>query len=79
MAAAFALPQRAALIGQNLSAAALGAIGLPVVVRPANGLEGFPRFLIRHTRNGAQRERPGGCGKEEVLRHLPYVQGSLHI
>jgi hypothetical protein len=27
------------------------------------------RFLIRHARDGAQGERPGGCGKEEVLRH----------
>ena len=28
------------------------------------------RFLIRHARNGAQRERPCGGGKEEVLRHV---------
>jgi hypothetical protein len=27
------------------------------------------RFLIGHTRHGAQGERPGGCGKEEVLWH----------
>jgi hypothetical protein len=26
-------------------------------------------FLIRHARHGAQGERSGGCGKEEMLRH----------
>lgn len=79
MRASLALPERPAGIAVNRGATALGAVGLAVVIRPANGLEGFADFLIRHTRNGAQRERPGGCGKEEVLRHLPYVQGTLHI
>ena len=58
--AAFAAPQRPASIGVHVQATAFGANRLASRLRPANALEGVPRFLIRHPRNGAQGERPGG-------------------
>jgi hypothetical protein len=42
---------------------------LPIIIGPSDRNELGMRFLIRQARNGAQRERPCGCGEEEVLRH----------
>jgi hypothetical protein len=53
--------------------------GLSAVTRPTNFAELRMRFLIRHARNGAQTERPGGCGKEEVLRHLSNSPFRRHL
>jgi hypothetical protein len=53
----------------HVTATTIGAIWLAAVVAPPDLDELRQRLLIRHARNGAQRERPGGCGEEEVLRH----------
>ena len=64
-----AFPELAGRQGINLEASAFRTIRLSIVIGPTDRNELGMRFLIRHARNGAQRERPGGCGKEEVLRH----------
>ena len=70
--AAAALPEFAGREGIDLQASALRTIRLAVIIRPADCNKLGMRFLIRHTRNGAQGERPCGCGKEEVLRHAKH-------
>jgi len=69
MRAARAFPDRPRLESIDLEAAALWTVGLAPIVSPTDALEGGPRFVIRHARNGAQRERPCGCGEKEVLGH----------
>jgi hypothetical protein len=49
--AAFAAPQWPASIGVHVQATAIGANRLASRLRPANALEGVPRFLIRHPRH----------------------------
>jgi len=53
----------------DIEATALWTIGLACIVSPADALEGGPRLVIRHARNGAQRERPCGCGEEKMRGH----------
>src|ERR1700730_17220335 len=67
-----AFPELARRKGVNLEASAFRAIGLPIVIGPADRNKLGMCFLIRHARNGAQGERPCGCGEEEVLRHSQY-------
>ena len=69
MTAAFAFPDRPRRQLADIEAAAARAIGLAVVVRPSDALKRGRRLIVRHAGHGAQGERPGGCGKEEVLRH----------
>ena len=69
IAASAAFPQLTGREGIDLGAAALRAVRLALGIGPTDRNELRMRFLIRHARNGAQRERPCGCGKEEVLRH----------
>lgn len=64
-----AFPELASSVGVNLHAAAFGAARFAAIIGPADRGELGVRFLIRHTRNGAQTERPCGCGEKEVLRH----------
>lgn len=59
----------ARLVGVAIEATAARTNWLALRVGPADGLERLPRFLFRHARDGRQRERPGGCAKEEVLCH----------
>jgi hypothetical protein len=67
-----AFPQLTGRVCVDLGAAALRTIGFAPVIGPPNLDEFGMRFLIRHARNGAQGERPCGCGEEEVLRHHQY-------
>jgi len=50
----------------NDRASAFRAERITVVTRSPDLPEDGLGFLIRHARNGAQRERPCGCGEEEV-------------
>ena len=67
-----AFPELASREGVNLEATTLRAVWLAVVIGPTDRGEPGMRFLVRHARNGAQRERPCGCGKKEVLRHTTH-------
>ena len=69
MRAARAFPNRPRRNLVRLEATALWAIGLAAIVSPSNALKGGPRLIVRHARNGAQRERPCGCGEKEMLGH----------
>lgn len=69
MVAPAALPDRPGCERIDLHATAFRAVRFSGIVGPTNAPERVPRFLIRHARNGAQRERPCGCGKEEMLGH----------
>lgn len=69
MRAASAFPDRPRRDFVRLEATALWTIRLAGIVSPADALEGGPRLVIRHARNGAQRERPCGCGEKEMLGH----------
>ena len=76
--AARAFPQLAGRDRIDLEAAAFRAIRLPAIIGPADRDELGVRLLIRHARNGAQRERPCGCGEEEVLRHATIFRDLHH-
>ena len=67
--ASAAFPQLEGRESVDLGAAAFRTIGLPLVIGPPDLDELGMRFLIRHARNSAHRERPCGCGEEEMLRH----------
>jgi hypothetical protein len=54
----------------DLEASATRAVGSAPIVGPTDAAERGVRFLIRHARHGAQGERLGGCGKEEMLSHV---------
>jgi hypothetical protein len=69
ISAGAAFPQLAGREGINLETPAFWAIRFTMIVAPSDRDELGVRFLIRHARNGAQRERPCCCGEEEVLRH----------
>jgi len=78
MAAAFAFPHGAGRQFANVEATAARAIGRAAVVGPADALKRGRRLIVRHTRHGAQRERPGGCGEKEVLGHVSTKSDVLH-
>ncbi len=59
MFAAATFPDRSRGEGADLETSAARAVGLAVVVGPPDAPEGIAGLLIRHTRHGAQRERPG--------------------
>ena len=69
MIAAFAFPKMPGLVRVERETPAFLTCRLAVGIGPTDAPESVPRFLIRHSRDGRQRERPSGRGKEEVLSH----------
>lgn len=45
-------------------------MGRPAIVSPTDALEDGPRLFVHYACNDAERERPCGCGKEEVPAHI---------
>ncbi len=76
LAAGFAAPARRAVRAAGHvdgRATAMRAGGIAAIARPTEADEDPLDFLIAHAHDGRQRERPGGCGEEEVLGHLRYT------
>lgn len=64
---AFAFPHWPCRQLASIEATAARAIWLAAVVGPTDALKRDCGLIVRHARHGAQRERSGGCGEEEVL------------
>src|SRR5438045_455674 len=68
MLAPAAFPNGARRERRHFQATAFRAIRLPAVVRPTQLTKRLPCLLLGHAGNGAQAERPGLAGEEEMLR-----------